>query len=376
MYTKEPNIRFANEVSGTFKVGIPEILSDSIRIPAFDFAVFDADYEYENYHENALLVFEGVLGSTRKVKLFANQHKVEKLGGHEIVDGPFRQPNPDRQLYHISISVYSNPPDAWIDWDIIAESVHVDQIDKQTLIHFSHLRGVNFTIAKSALEDVDKSAIGILLDELKTAQDYRLILPLYCKELTQAAKGKATLLEIADVLIQNPSRALLKLADELSAYHTESAAALIRDIIAAGFDASASVIKAIYGSDNDITRALSDSSEPVRILAAETLEKQDEISGLILCLDNDSARVREIAGWSIGRKKVSEARDALVNEITTGKFTVAQNQAQIEALRAAIWALGVLRTNNVRPYLELLTKHENQLICDTAVEALSKLPYP
>jgi len=374
MIIKEPNFHFANELSPTFPVSDPDISGNLIWIIAFDFDVFEAGREYGQWHESALLAFEGVISSTRKVRLYANQNTADGPGNYEIVDGPFNQPSSDQEFYQFNSSVYPNPTNAWVEWDIIARSVHVGQIDTQTLIDFAKQRGVEPAIAKSAVEDADRSAVWCLLDGMKHAHDYKRRLPVYCEELIQAAREKDRFLKIADVLFQRPNSALSKLADELSAYHTEGAAALIRDIIAAGIDVSDFVINAVYSGDGGNVPALLDPSEAVRIFSAQTLETRNDIPGLRLCLPNVSANVPEIAGGYIGPNKIGEAAHTLVKEISTEKFSAAPlTHAQVEALRSAIWALGVLRPNSVRPYLESLTTHDNQLIRETALNALSKL---
>jgi hypothetical protein len=374
MSIKESRIAFANELTHSFQVGVPDITSRSIRIPAFDFSVFEAGREYGKYYESAILVFEDVVSSTRHVKPFRHEPLVEGQGTYEVKDGPVDLVDSNQEVFHSKIDVYANRADAWVEWDIVAASVRVEEIDKEVLIDLALKRGVKSEIVKSALEDVERKAVEGLLHAIDSTADHELILPVYTEELIEAAKRKNRVLEIADLLIQKPNRALLKLADKLSTYHTQGCASLIRDIIAAGYDASGAMMATLYHDDGGIARALLDPSEPVRIHAAKIFESRNDIAGLILCLQNDSARVREIAGWYMGIKKVGEAADALVKAITTKKFTGVLTYRETKALRSAIWALGVLRINTMRPYLEPLTKHDNKLIRKTALDALSKLP--
>lgn len=47
-------------------------------------------------------------------------------------------------------------------------------------------------------------------------------------------------------------------------------------------------------------------------------------------------------------------------------------EQDIEALRAAIWSLGILRIKTIRAQLEPFLQHENALIRKTAQDALAK----
>src|SRR5258708_23710050 len=289
MTIKESNLYFANELSHSFFAGIPDITNRSIRIPAFDFGVFEKDVEDFKHYESAMLVFEDVVSSTRYVRTWTSAQQVEGQVTYEIADGPFDLIDSTHEFFQFKFEVYGNSARVWIEWNIVAATTRLAEIDKEVLIDLAKKRGVKPAIANSVFEDMERKAVHTLLEDMKLAADYRLILPLYCEELIETAKRKNRLLDIADLLIEKPNRALLKLADELSTYHTEGCASLIRDIIAAGYDASGALINALYRGDSGVAAALLDTSEPDRILAAKTVEAQDKVPGLIICLQNAAA---------------------------------------------------------------------------------------
>ena len=111
--------------------------------------------------------------------------------------------------------------------------------------------------------------------------------------------------------------------------------------------------------------ALNDRSEMVRHAAAEKLEKEENASGLIKALRDESASVRRIAAWYMGRKQVKEAVQPLIELV--------QVEDDVEALRAAIWSLGVLRDPQAMPFIDKLTRHSDPIIAATAQDSLSRL---
>ncbi len=110
--------------------------------------------------------------------------------------------------------------------------------------------------------------------------------------------------------------------------------------------------------------ALRDESEKVRLAATKKLEKEENRDGLLQALADDASNVRRIAAWYMGRRQVAEAVEPLIRLVQTEDDT--------ETLRAAVWSLGVLRDARALPYLETLCSHDNQLISDAAIDAISK----
>jgi HEAT repeat protein len=155
---------------------------------------------------------------------------------------------------------------------------------------------------------------------------------------------------------------------ELSRIDSEQALALIRRAVRAKREslrdhAASAIIHVQYGDDAEL--ALQDEEELVRHVAVKQLEKQENATALIAALRNDSTGVRRVAAWYMGRKGVNQATDVLIEQV--------QGENDIEALRAAIWSLGMLHDTRAVPYLRKLSKHPNRLIATTAQESASRL---
>src|SRR5260221_9719375 len=358
------------------KFGKPEINENSIRVPVRVLAVsggFPGLSQY--YYDRALFVFEDVVSSTRKVYEFTTLEGKNVEKSHAVLDGPFSPVAVNKEVFRFEFDGRSEYLNTAQSWDIVAGSLRIEEIDQEALINLAQQRGVDRAVAKAALENADREAILSLLKQIELAEDYRFLIPIYIGELIKATPI-LQLPEIADLLLETAEKVkardvILDLSRRL-AFPNEKAMSLLRDIIALDWHQSddgypmqvaTTLIRALYKEDYE--RALLDSSEPVRVAAALSLEAGNNARGLITALHNDSPRVRQIAAWYMGRKKIGEAVNGLVAALS--------NDDDIEALRAAIWALGVLRINTVRDNLQPLTRHENALIRKTTQEALAKL---
>jgi HEAT repeat protein len=203
-----------------------------------------------------------------------------------------------------------------------------------------------------------------------TAEDSVYLLPKYIEELTKIATANSNLVEIADLLFVHSNHSLPALSDHLSHSDDEKAVLLLRQITTLDWAnedkriyGAYALIRLVYG--DDAKQALNDELELVCFAAAKRLELQSDVNGLMQALQNGSARVRRIAAWYMGRNRVNEATSFLLKLVEIEKDG--------EVLRAAIWALGVLRTASARSPLQSLLFHPDTLIQITAQEALLKL---
>lgn len=241
---------------------------------------------------------------------------------------------------------------------------------KEALIQMAQQRGVDIAIAKAALEDADREAIRSLLHQLEFAADSKFVIPKFIDEALRAAKANNKVLEIADILLEKRSNVLYPLAHELGMYTDEKAVSLLRQITTLSWASeqsrTAGASALIYAAHlADCEDALHDPLELVRTVAVKQLERKQNTPALIRALKNENEVVRSIAAWYMGRNKVYESVDSLCE--------MASLEKNIEALRAAIWSIGVLRIKTARQHLEPFVQHENTIIRATAKEALDKL---
>jgi HEAT repeat protein len=241
---------------------------------------------------------------------------------------------------------------------------------KEALIQIAKERGVDSVIARAAFEELDREAIRILLIQIELLPDSKYLIPHCVEELLRMAIQQNRVLEISDLLLEKRNHSLSPLAHELGKYRDDAAIAFLRRIITldwANTDsrhaAASALIKTAYLSNYE--HALQDPLDVVRLVAVKELEESHSTPALIRALGNDFPRVRRIAAWYMGRNNVYEAVDALLNLIAV--------EQDVEALRAAIWSLGVLRVKTTHSQLEPFLQHENALIRKTAQDALAKL---
>lgn len=123
------------------------------------------------------------------------------------------------------------------------------------------------------------------------------------------------------------------------------------------------IIQHVYAGN--LEQALFDASKLVGVLAAKTCERTHQIDALIAALRAPTPAVRQIAAWYIGRNHVTAVAPKLI--------TLVQSESDQEALRAAIWSLGVLREPSAIPVLLSLTQNQPPLIMQSAQEALSRI---
>jgi HEAT repeat protein len=241
---------------------------------------------------------------------------------------------------------------------------------KEALIQIAQSQGIDTGIARAALEGLDREAIHTLLSQMELIPHNQHLIPHCAEEILRTAREQNKVLEIADLLLEKHNHSLSLLADELGKHRGDNnAIAFLRRIITLDWANTASrhatasaMIKASYLSNDEA--ALHDPLEVVRLVAVKELEHRHNTPALIRALGNDLLSVRQVAAWYMGRNKVYEAVEALLKMISV--------EQDIEALRAAIWSLGVLRIKTTRSQLEPFLQHENALIRKTAQNTLAK----
>jgi hypothetical protein len=111
--------------------------------------------------------------------------------------------------------------------------------------------------------------------------------------------------------------------------------------------------------------AIEDENSHVRLFALEEADRANNITTILKSLSHEDLALRRLAAWASGRKKIDRSLHLLLQQC--------QKETDLEALRAMIWALGVLRHLYAKPVIETFLQHQEPFIVRTAQEALGKL---
>lgn len=121
--------------------------------------------------------------------------------------------------------------------------------------------------------------------------------------------------------------------------------------------------------NGDLNAAMQDASSLVASTAAariiDKLEAAQDVVGLCRALTFPFTAIREYVAWHLGRQNLHEAVEPLI-----AALRVETNE---EAMRAMMWALGVLRSAQAIDTVRTFLNHESRLVTATAREALTKL---
>jgi HEAT repeat protein len=221
----------------------------------------------------------------------------------------------------------------------------------------------------AALVDAEIPAIETFVEQLNRSKANSLRREVLRHLLAVAAgKDEAESLAILSRLLEISHHEVSRVITELARKGSPQALSLIREALNDDSkwlqeQAAKAIIQSQYSDNAEL--ALQDMEELVRRLASKQLEKQEKTAALIGALRNESASVRRVAAWYMGRKIVTQAADVLIEQV--------QTEDDIEALRAEIWSLGMLHDAKALPQLRNLTEHPNTLIATTARESLSRL---
>lgn len=162
--------------------------------------------------------------------------------------------------------------------------------------------------------------------------------------------------------------------DALQHIGGEQAIHVLRDALddeydAVQYSAAYALINLLYGNEDEILAyiaALNDHHPHVRYIAVKSLEFLQSLPGMLAALENDSAALRRIAVYCLGRIKASEAVSPLI---------IALRDDDFEVRLGAIWALGELQNsraiNEIRPFIG----DDNDRVGRVVREALHKLGY-
>ena len=115
------------------KFGKPEISETTIRLPVSRFNVEKGypGYPDETHYDQCVLVYEDVIGSERRLNEYHDEP--EDIDGRlwykikserTISDGPFAAFDDD--VYLFTVEGVSLEPHAWLHWEIVARSVHIE----------------------------------------------------------------------------------------------------------------------------------------------------------------------------------------------------------------------------------------------------------
>lgn len=111
--------------------GSPKIEGSTVRVPVRHIEVIQGfpSYERSQLYSYCVLVFEGVISSVRKVSEYTHNLQHPFKPSYMIDDGPF--PAAQDQLFRFILGGYSYDSDGDMRWQIVAESVHIEDGIKQ-----------------------------------------------------------------------------------------------------------------------------------------------------------------------------------------------------------------------------------------------------
>jgi HEAT repeat protein len=242
-------------------------------------------------------------------------------------------------------------------------------VDVEVVIESAVKLGFDSETVHAALIDVDLDSLEDFVHQLNSTR-YNSLKREVIKHLVKIAEvsGEEKAFFVLDLALDVSHGEIRRVITSLGKIESEKALVLIRKAIQQGWDElrnhAAEVIINVQYTGNP-AQALQDVSEIVRRVAILQLEKHDDTQALIAALENDYAFVRQVSSWYMGRKLVSAAADKLIERL--------QVEEDIEALRAAIWSLGMLRASRAVVHLESLSQHSNPLIVTTVHDALTRI---
>lgn len=130
---------------------------------------------------------------------------------------------------------------------------------------------------------------------------------------------------------------------------------------------ASNTIQTIY--NGDLEAAMQDASRMVVATAAWRiiggLESARDHMGMWRAFAFPFSDLREHVAWHMGRHHVHDAVEPLIAALRV--------ETDVEAMRAMLWSLGVLRNPVAADAVEVFVEHEHPLIATTAREALAKL---
>ena len=112
-------------------IGTPVIELSEIRIPIEKFGILKGvlGITVSTFFLSATLIYEDVVASRRTITRYADETETGFGEETEIVDGPFKESY--RPMFLHRLQLVLKEPSAWVDWEIIAGSVRVE--DKKPL---------------------------------------------------------------------------------------------------------------------------------------------------------------------------------------------------------------------------------------------------
>ena len=113
------------------RIGRPDVTAQRLMVPIKTFSITAGypGYERDTFFESCVLVYNQVLASTRIVLEYEVFTETENRGfkpKYVINDGPFVQPTDPNQLFTFRIGCISDELRAWVQWEILAASVHLE----------------------------------------------------------------------------------------------------------------------------------------------------------------------------------------------------------------------------------------------------------
>lgn len=133
--------------------------------------------------------------------------------------------------------------------------------------------------------------------------------------------------------------------------------------------AAFAIVARKYSSSDEIstyTAALNDDHPHVRYIAVKSLEFLHATHGMTEALKNDSATIRRIAVYYLGRMRLLEALDSLIEALSDSDF---------EVRLGAVWALGEIGSAQAVNAVRLMATSSDEHMVRTVGEALHKLGY-
>jgi hypothetical protein len=122
---------------GHSAIGKPQISATSIRVPVRHLWVAKGfpGYDDERLYAQAVVVFDDVVSSEREICDYTPDRRGFKTE-YKLTDGPFAEVS--KPVYSFYIGGISYDPEAWIEWNIVAASVHVEDLRVEQEIPASH----------------------------------------------------------------------------------------------------------------------------------------------------------------------------------------------------------------------------------------------
>lgn len=107
--------------------GLPRITRTAIYLPVTNFWIAKGynDSSTSKFYHKCLVIFLNVSHSVRRIHEYESADRRSIKSAYEIIDGPFDSQSKNKYIFYLDgISYVIN---AWVDWEIIAESVEIDE---------------------------------------------------------------------------------------------------------------------------------------------------------------------------------------------------------------------------------------------------------